>query len=127
MVNKSLVAVMAAVSIVAAAPAFPHHSNSAFEVEKVIELKGTVREFKWANPHTWIFLTVDDGKGGKQDWQVEGRPPGVLGRAGWTRTSLKPGDTISVYCSPAKDGSRVALVARVILADGTVLPNAPEQ
>ena len=118
---------MAAVSIVAAAPAFPHHSNSAFDVEKVIELKGTVREFKWANPHTWIFLSVDDGKGGKQDWQVEGRPPGVLGRAGWTRNSLKPGDTISVYCSPAKDGSRIALVARVILPDGTVLPNAPEQ
>jgi hypothetical protein len=127
MVNKSLVAVMAAVSIAAAAPAFPHHSNSAFDVEKVIELKGTVREFKWANPHTWIFLSVDDGKGGKQDWQVEGRPPGVLGRAGWTRNSLKPGDTISVYCSPAKDGSRIALVARVILPDGTVLPNAPEQ
>ena len=127
MMNKSLVALMGAAWIVSAAPAFPHHSNSAFEVEKVIELKGTVREFKWANPHTWIFLTVDDGKGGKQDWQVEGRPPGVLGRAGWTRNSLKPGDTISVYCSPAKDGSRIALVARVILPDGTVLPNAPEQ
>jgi Family of unknown function (DUF6152) len=125
--DKRLVAALAAVSIVTAAPAFPHHSNSAFDVEKVIELKGTVREFKWANPHTWIFLTVDDGKGAKQDWQVEGRPPGVLGRAGWTRTSLKPGDTISVYCSPAKDGSHTALVARVILADGTVLPNAPEQ
>ena len=127
MPNRSFIALMAAMAIIVAAPAFPHHSNSAFDVEKVIELKGTVREFKWANPHTWIFLTADDGKGGKQEWQVEGRPPGVLGRAGWTRNSLRPGDTITVYCSPAKDGSHIALVARVILADGTVLPNAPEQ
>ena len=127
MTDRTLTAFLAVAAMAIAAPSFPHHSNSGFDVEKVIELKGSVKEFKWANPHTWIFLTADDGKGGKQDWQVEGRPPGVLGRAGWTRNSLRPGDTITVYCSPAKDGTHIALVARVVLADGTILPNAPEQ
>ena len=49
---------------------------------------------------------VDDGKGGKVEWQVEGRAPGVLLRAGWTKTSLKPGETVTVDMSPAKDGTQ---------------------
>ena len=77
----------------ASADAFGHHSNSAFQVDKVIELKGVVTAWKWANPHTWIGLSVDDGRGGKIVWEIEGRPPGVLSRAGWSRTVLKVGDT----------------------------------
>jgi len=56
--------------------------------------------------------------------EIEGRPPGVLSRAGWSRTVLKVGDTVTVHCSPAKDGSHAGLVARVTLSDGTVLLNA---
>jgi hypothetical protein len=102
-----------------------HHSNSAFQVDKIIELKGVVTEWKWVNPHTWIYLSVDDGKGGKVEWQIEGRPPGILSRAGWTKYSIKAGSVITVHCSPAKDGSHSGLVARVTLEDGTILANAP--
>ena len=102
-----------------------HHSNSAFQVDKIIELKGVVTEWKWVNPHTWIYLSVDDGKGGNVEWQIEGRPPGILSRSGWTKYSIKAGSVITVHCSPAKDGSHSGLVARVTLADGTVLANAP--
>ena len=77
-----------------AGPALAHHSNSAFQVDKVIELKGVVTQWKWTNPHIWIGLSVDDGKGGKAEWAIEGRPPGVLGRAGWSRNIIKVGDTI---------------------------------
>ena len=110
--------------LVSAVPALAHHSNSAFQVDKVVELKGVVTQWKWMNPHTWIGLSVDDGKGGKVEWAIEGRPPGVLGRAGWSRNSIKVGDTITIHFSPAKDGTHTGLVARVTLADGTVLPNA---
>jgi len=106
-------------------PAWSHHSNVAFEVTKVVTITGVVTEFRWANPHTWLGLTVDDGKGGKEMWSLEGRAPGVLSRAGWSRNSLKPGDTVTVDMSPAKDGSRTGLIARVTKADGTILPNAP--
>ena len=106
-------------------PAQAHHSNVAFEVTKVVTITGVVKDFEWRNPHTWVLLTIDDGKGGKVDWAVEGRAPGVLLRAGWSKSSLKPGDVITVDMSPAKDGSKTGLVARVTKADGTILPNAP--
>jgi Family of unknown function (DUF6152) len=112
-------------ALMLAPTALPHHSNVAFEVTKIITLKGVVKDLRWSNPHTWIVLTVDDGKGGKADWAIEGRAPGVLSRAGWTKTTVKPGDTITVDFSPAKDGTKTGLVARVTQADGTVLENAP--
>ena len=71
--------------LLAAPAALAHHSNSAFDPEKVVVLKGTVNEWKWVNPHVWIVLSVDDGRGGKTVWEIEGRPPGVLARSGWSR------------------------------------------
>lgn len=108
-----------------AVPAFSHHSNVAFEVTKVITVTGVVKDFQWVNPHTWIYLMVDDGNGGKVEWKCEGRAPGVLLRAGWSRHSVKPGETVTIDMSPSKDGSKVSLIARVTKADGTILPNAP--
>ena len=113
--------------LLAATSAFAHHSNSAFDPEKVVVLKGTVTQWKWVNPHVRIFLSVDDGKGGKVEWQIEGRPPGILARSGWSKNTFKPGDMISVDFSPARDGSRTGLTTRVTLADGTVLSQASPQ
>jgi hypothetical protein len=110
--------------LLTATSALAHHSNSAFDPEKVVVLKGTVTEWRWTNPHVWIFLSVDDGQGGKAAWEIEGRPPGVLARSGWSRNTFKPGDTITVDFSPARDGSRTGLATRVTLADGTVLSQA---
>ena len=100
-----------------------HHSNSQFEVLNVQVMTGVVTGWEWTNPHTWLRLSTDDGKGGKTEWAMEGRAPGILGRAGWTPKILKPGDTVIVHYSPAKDGTQVGMIARVTLADGTVLAN----
>src|SRR5262245_16603933 len=124
--NLSMLAVALGVLFCQAPALLAHHSNSAFQVDKLIALKGVVTEFKWSNPHTWIYLSVDDGTGGKVEWRVEGRSPGILGRAGWTRNSLKPGSVVTILCNPAKDGSRVALVMRVTLSNGYVLANEPK-
>src|SRR5262245_55805094 len=107
--------------LLAATPVVAHHSNSAFDGDKVMVLTGTVTEWKWSNPHVWIFLSVDDGNGGKVQWEIEGRTPGQLVRAGWSRTTLKAGETITVDFSPAKDGTRTGLLTRVRRADGTVV------
>ena len=112
-------------ALLTASPVLAHHSNAAFDGDKVVVLKGTVTEWKWTNPHVWILLSVDDGKGGKVDWAIEGRTPGQLVRAGWSKSILKPGDVITVDFSPAKDGTRTGLLTRVRLADGTVLGQAP--
>ncbi len=111
--------------LLTASSALAHHSNAAFDGDKVVVLKGTVMQWKWSNPHVWIVLSVDDDKGGKAEWAIEGRTPGQLVRAGWSRSTLKPGDVITVDFSPAKDGTLTGLLTRVRLADGTVLGQAP--
>ena len=108
-----------------ATPAFSHHSNLAYEVTKVITITGVVKEFRWSNPHTWLTVVVTDEKGNQVEWACEGRAPGVLLRAGWSKTILKPGETVTVDMSPARDGSKTAIIARVTKADGTILANAP--
>jgi hypothetical protein len=105
--------------------ALAHHSNSAYQVDEIITLSGTVKEWRWSNPHTWLYLNVEDDDGVAQEWAVEGRAPGILGRAGWDREILRPGETVTVHASPAKDGSSVGIIARVTKADGTILGNAP--
>jgi hypothetical protein len=117
--------VVSAAALLYAGTVQAHHSNVAYEVNKVITVTGVVKEFRWVNPHTWLFLTVDDGKGGKVEWAAEGRAPGVLLRAGWTRSSLKNGETVTVDMSPAKDGKPTAIIARVTKADGSILSNQP--
>jgi len=102
-----------------------HHSNSAFYVTKIVTIKGVVKEFRWANPHVWVIVEVDDGKGNKVEWKAEGRPPGILARAGWSPKVLQPGETVTIDLSPAKDDTASGLIARVTKEDGTILSNAP--
>lgn len=117
---------MSLVVLAASLPAFSHHSNSAYRVTEVISLTGTVQEWRWVNPHTWLFVVVEDENGEQQEWALEGRAPGILTRAGWNPEVLQPGETVMVYGSPAKDGSAEAIIARVTKADGTILGNSPD-
>jgi hypothetical protein len=103
-----------------------HHSNVAYEVTKVVTITGVVKTFEWVNPHTWLTVEVDDGQGGKVEWRCEGRAPGILGRAGWSRTILKAGEKVTVDMSPRKDGTKESIIARVTKADGTILSNQPQ-
>ena len=105
--------------------ASPHHSNVAYEVNKVITITGVVKGFDWVNPHTWLHVVVDDGKGGKVEWECEGRAPGVLLRAGWSRRSSRRAKRSPCDMSPAKDGSKMSIIARVTKADGKILSNQP--
>lgn len=123
--RSSLMFVLLVMSTYSIAPAVAHHSNVAFETLKIIEVTGTVTDWKWTNPHTWIYLAVDDGKGGKIEWALEGRAPGLLSRTGWSAKTFKKGDVLTIHYSPAKDGTKTGLIARVTLADGTILPYSP--
>ena len=125
MIRAVVPSVVSAAVLLCAAPAHSHHSNVAYEVNKVITVTGVVKEFQWVNPHTWVYLTVDEGKGGKVEWAAEGRAPGILRRAGWSKSSLKVGETVTIDMSPAKDGTKTAIIARVTKADGTILSNQP--
>jgi hypothetical protein len=101
--------------------ALAHHSFAMFDMSKTLTLAGTVTNFEWTNPHSWIWIQVPDGKGGSQLWGLEGQAPGELTRHGWTRHSINVGDKISVQIHPLKDGQLGGSFREVTLADGTVL------
>ena len=99
----SLLAATAAVCV--AGPALAHHSFAMFDSAKTVTLDGTVKEFQWTNPHTWIQIMVKDPSGKEVEWSIEGGSPNGLGRQGWKRTSLKPGDHAVLTIHPLKEGN----------------------
>ena len=101
--------------------AFAHHSNSLFEVLKIETVTGKVTKWLWINPHTWLYMDVTDEKGVTREYQLEGRPPGTLLRNGWSKSSIKVDDVVTADFNPAKDGTRIGLLSRVKLPDGTLL------
>lgn len=105
--------------------AYAHHSMEGFDRDKNVTLTGTVKQFKWANPHSWIELEVPNDKGSVDTWNVEMTAPFVLIRAGWRATSLKPGDKVTVTGHPQKSGELGALFVSVTLANGTTLTDRP--
>jgi Family of unknown function (DUF6152) len=102
-----------------AASALAHHSFAAeFDRAKPVTLKGVVSKVEWANPHTRLYLNVMESSGTTIDWELELASPNSLMRAGWTRHSVKIGDTITVQGFMAKDGSHLANASNVFAADG---------
>ncbi len=75
-----------------------------FDNEKEMTLEGTIKEFQWTNPHTWTQVLVKDASGKEVEWSIEGGSPNSLSRAGWKRTSIKPGDQATLVIHPLKNG-----------------------
>jgi hypothetical protein len=107
--------------LILSGPALAHHGNAAYDLENPITLKGIVTEFAWSNPHVQIYFDVKDGKGKLVHWASETVSPGLLSRAGWTKTELKPGDEITITLGPAKNGAPIGFALKVVLANGKVL------
>jgi len=89
-------------------PAAAHHSAAMFDDSKVLELKGTIKEMQWKNPHVWIQVVVDD-KGKATEWSLEAGSPNTLSRSGWRSTKFKSGDEVTVRLNPMKDGSAAGM------------------
>jgi hypothetical protein len=117
--TRAALALAGAGFLVCTVPVFAHHSFAAeYDADKPIELKGVVTKIEWMNPHARFYIDVKDEKGGVTNWNLELASPNVLVRSGWTRTSLKLGDQVTVNGAMAKDGSQMANARTVVLADG---------
>lgn len=102
-------------------PVLAHHGNAAYE-NKVSEFKqATVTKFAWANPHSLIEFDVKDASGKVVHWTAETASPEALKLIGWNKSSLSPGDVITVDMYAAKTGLPAGRLNKVVLADGTVL------
>jgi hypothetical protein len=112
---------LAAVVTLGAGSVWAHHSFAAFDVDSQKTVTGTVSKVDWTNPHTWIWVDVVDADGGVDTWGFEGMSPNYLARRGWKRTTLVPGDTITVTFRPLKNGENGGMFMRGERPDGLVL------
>lgn len=110
-----------ALAIPSGRTALAHHSAAMFDQTKSVTIEGTVKQFQWTNPHTWLTVTVQSEKGQIVDWSVEMTSPNLLARAGWRPNTVKPGDKIKVNISPLRDGSSGGQFVSATLSDGKVL------
>ena len=102
-----------------AAPMLAHHSFMVnFDMSKSIKVKGVLTKVTWANPHISFYVDVTDEAGKVTNWGVDAAGPSALVGRGWSRTSLKPGDIITVEGFPARNGKPFAAASTVTLADG---------
>lgn len=103
-----------------------HHSPAVFDRTKEVKLTGTVKAFKWQNPHTFLDLDVPNSKGGVDTWGVEMTSPTYLIRAGWKNNSVKTGDKVTVLVNPVKQGDvKAGIFISITLADGRTLYERP--
>ena len=115
---------LAAISTIAVVvPAWAHHANVMYEREKTLSVQGTVKEFAFMNPHSWIYVVVRDANGQTREWALESSSTASLQRRGWSRDSIKPGDAISATFRPMRDGSPGGELESLTLADGRKLEN----
>jgi hypothetical protein len=111
-------ALLLVATVALAFPALAHHSFAAYDVVNTRALRGTLETFQWSNPHVTLKMLVQpDGGGAAQEWGLVTSGPAVLKRFGWTRSSLKPGDRISVVFNPMSDGSRGGRLHTLVLLD----------
>lgn len=102
------------------APALAHHSFAAqYDASKPVTLEGVVTKVEWTNPHARFYIDVKNAEGQVVNWNLELASPNFLKRAGWSSTSLKQGDEVSVEGSLARSGANMANARMVTFADGT--------
>ncbi len=118
--RHSIVLAVTAVAAFIAQPVMAHHSSAMFDTAQNISLTGTVKEFEWSNPHSWIRIMTDEN-GAVVQHDIECQSPNILVRRGWRPSSIKTGDKITVVFHPLKDGTAGGQVVSVTIPDGTTL------
>jgi len=106
-----------------AGPTLAHHSFAMFDKEHQVDLEGVVQEFRFVNPHTFIYLAVKQDDGSTVTWSLEGQSPGLLARDGWTSKTLKVGDELKMRIAPLRSGAPGGAWAadQISFRDGRVL------
>jgi len=108
--------------VLAVGPLWAHHSFMAeFDQREPVTLDGVVTKIEWINPHTVFYLDVKDDAGKAVNWVLQTGSPSALIARGWTRSSMKLGDHVTVHGYRAKERANLAAARSVTLADGRTL------
>jgi hypothetical protein len=102
-------------------PVAAHHSSAGFNADAVKEISGTIKEFQFLNPHTWIQVMVTDDQGQQEEWSVEWGSPNTLARRGVRPSTLPPGAAVTMRINPLANGAPAGGFIGAKLSDGTIV------
>ena len=126
--RRNLVALVVTAAIWAVpGPAFAHHGTAAFDLGKQVTVKGTVTSFDFSNPHCLVHFDVKNDKGEMEQWQAELTAPTKLARGGWSKRTLKAGDTVTVTGPVSKSANHTIWTQKFVGPDGPLPINENDQ
>jgi Family of unknown function (DUF6152) len=98
-----------------------HHGSADYHVDREVTVTGTVKEWRFSNPHTWVYLTVARSGGGVEEWNGEGPPLQWASSRGWSNTTLKNGEAVRLVMYPSRRDPRSGLIKRIERDGGETL------
>ena len=120
--NWLTVTALIAGALMVSSPMFAHHGAAAYDMSKPVILKNAVvTKYSWINPHPLIVVDWKDEKGTVQHWTTEMGSTPASELIGWSRTTLKPGDVITIYIWQSKTGLTVGRLNKIIMPDGSTM------
>lgn len=117
----SSIAVLTALVLVQGAASAHHGRGNRYDMDAEVPIAGTVRELVWRNPHIAIVIDVEDENGEVVPWVIEHSNVSTLARMGYHRNTLRPGQPVTAYINPGREGEPIGLCQRIVLEDGSVI------
>jgi hypothetical protein len=120
-INTSLSGAIIAIALCANGPVRAHHSNTAYDTTRSVQWQAAVTEFKFVNPHAYVFFTLQDGSGKPVQGRCELSARTMLARLGWSADTLKPGEMITLRGAPGRNEANVCLLNSFTRSNGAVV------
>jgi hypothetical protein len=120
-VLRTSMTLLGVASLSLATAAQGHHSTAEFDYSQVVVLEGTIKEVQWTNPHSYVQAMVPQPDGTVVQWGIEIGAPAINVAMGWRKTSVKPGDKVTLEISPARNGRPYGTLRHLTFADGRKL------
>jgi hypothetical protein len=131
--KSKLLVVLAAVGslVMFSGSAMAHHGVAGYDMTKTITVHGTVSKFDWSNPHVVVYVDAKNEGGEMQHWTIEFASPVHMVRAGWSKSSMKTGDDITIDTHPSRNGAPVGISSTItfilkVVVNGQALPSRSE-
>jgi hypothetical protein len=131
--KRKLLVVLSAIGsfVMFSGSAMAHHGVAGYDMTKTITVHGTVSKFDWSNPHVVVYVDAKNEGGEMQHWTIEFASPVHMVRAGWSKSSMKAGDDITIDTHPSRNGAPVGISSTITfilkaVVNGQALPSRSE-